>query len=176
VRRTAYFAAGGHAAVRDEVLEDVKLAQLLRRNGYRIGAAEGLELLSVRMYRNGAEVREGLAKNAAAGARSGGKRTNTVILRLLAMTFGPLWVALAACVLAARRSQLTILACLGSALAYTANLWLWRKLLRHLYRQPGWYALLWPVGLLSYLLIALWGMWRVHSGRGVVWKGRTYDG
>jgi hypothetical protein len=32
------------------------------------------------------------------------------------------------------------------------------------------------MGLIAYLLIALRGMWRVRSGRGVVWKGRTYSG
>jgi cellulose synthase/poly-beta-1,6-N-acetylglucosamine synthase-like glycosyltransferase len=176
VKRAAYFAAGGHAAVRGEVLEDVKLAQQLRRSGFRIGAAEGLEMLSVRMYRSGSEVREGLTKNAAAGARSSADRTNRVIVRLLAMNFGPFWAAAAATTLTLRRSRLAWPAWASSIAATASTLLLWRTLLQRLYRQPVWYALLWPFGFLTYLLIALWGMWRVRSGRGVVWKGRSYEG
>ncbi|NJM94014.1 MAG: hypothetical protein HC842_04510 [Cytophagales bacterium] len=41
VRRAAYAAAGGHAAVRNEVLEDVRLAQTLRAAGFRIGGGAG---------------------------------------------------------------------------------------------------------------------------------------
>jgi hypothetical protein len=47
---------------------------------------------------------------------------------------------------------------------------------RRQYRLNPLYALLWPLGLLAYLAVALRGMWRVRSGRGVSWKGRTYAG
>ncbi|HMQ33221.1 MAG TPA: glycosyltransferase, partial [Chloroflexaceae bacterium] len=82
VRRAAYEAVGGHGAVRDEVLEDVRLAQAIRRAGYRVGGGEGLELLRVRMYTSGREVAAGLTKNAAAGYRSGGWRSFGAAARL----------------------------------------------------------------------------------------------
>ncbi|NTU85951.1 MAG: glycosyltransferase, partial [Chloroflexales bacterium] len=90
VRRAAYEAIGGHAAVRDEVLEDVRLAQAIRRAGFRVGGGEGLAYLRVRMYTNGREVVAGLTKNAAAGYRSGGGRSLAAALRLLALAYGPL--------------------------------------------------------------------------------------
>lgn len=61
--RQAYLASGGHAAVRGEVLEDVRLAQKIKAVGQRLALALGDGLVSVRMYRSFAEIVEGLGKN-----------------------------------------------------------------------------------------------------------------
>lgn len=61
--RQAYLAAGGHAAVRGEVLEDVRLAQKTKAAGERLAVALGGGLVAVRMYRSFAEIIEGLGKN-----------------------------------------------------------------------------------------------------------------
>ncbi|GAB4445922.1 MAG: glycosyltransferase family 2 protein [Chloroflexi bacterium OHK40] len=176
VERAAYEAIGGHGAVRAEVLEDVRLAQGLRAAGYRVGGAEGMDLLRVRMYHNGREVAAGLTKNAAAGYRSGGRRSAWVASRQLALAWGPLWLLGAGGALLGAGQQvgwpvlaLGLLAS-GTALAY------WGALYRQLYGLSPAHAVLWPFGLLAYLLIALRGMWNVQRGRGVVWKGRTYSG
>jgi len=57
--REAYFASGGHGAVRGEVLEDVALAR--RMGGYGLFLGGGL--FRVRMYRGYGEAVEGFAKN-----------------------------------------------------------------------------------------------------------------
>ena len=177
VRQTAYAAIGGHAAVRDEVLDDVRLAQALRRAGYRVGGAEGLAYLRVRMYTSGREVVAGLTKNAAAGYRNGGGRSLAAGLRLLALAYGPL------CLLGSGVAALSldtgalgwVLVGLG-ALTLAGGLTYWGTLYRRLYGLNPLYGLIWPFGLMTYLWIAVWGMWRVRSGQGVVWKGRTYTG
>jgi glycosyltransferase involved in cell wall biosynthesis len=61
--RLAYLAAGGHAAVRGEVLEDVRLAQKTKAAGQHITLALGGRLVAVRMYHSFAEIVEGLGKN-----------------------------------------------------------------------------------------------------------------
>ncbi len=96
VRRSAYDAVGGHWAVRGEVLEDVRLGQALRAAGYRVGGADGTAHVRLRMYRSGAEVAAGLGKNAAAGYRSGGTRSNVVIAGMLGQALGPFWLVGAA--------------------------------------------------------------------------------
>lgn len=57
-RREAYFALGGHQAVKGEVLEDVALAR--KAQGYRL--ALGTALFRVRMYRSYHEALEGFGK------------------------------------------------------------------------------------------------------------------
>ena len=177
VRRAAYAAIGGHGAVRNEVLEDVHLAQAIRAAGFRVGGAEGLEYLSTRMYHNGREVAEGLAKHAAAGARNSGARSWQAAVWQLALAWGPLTlIGVGAALLAGGSGGGAVLVMVAGLLAWMAGLWLWGALYRRRYRLSPLYALLWPFGLLAYLVVALRGMWHVRSGRGVSWKGRTYAG
>jgi glycosyltransferase involved in cell wall biosynthesis len=65
VRRTAYDAVGGHAAVATEILEDVALARLFRNAGRRLYFRYGGDAVRTRMYRNWAQLREGWTKNLA---------------------------------------------------------------------------------------------------------------
>lgn len=177
VRRAIYERVGGHGAVRNEVLEDVRLAQAICAAGGRVGVAEGMDQLRVRMYTSGREVAAGLMKNAAAGYRSGGGRSAWAMLGLALTTFGPLWLlALGALGLVLGDVGLAWSGLLGGGLSLLAALALRGALYRQLYRQPAAYGLLWPLGLAGYMLIAGVGLWRVRSGRGVTWKGRTYSG
>jgi Glycosyl transferase family 2 len=61
--RAGYLRAGGHAAVRDRVLEDVELARAVKRAGGRIALADGSRLASCRMYRSWTELRDGYSKS-----------------------------------------------------------------------------------------------------------------
>lgn len=67
IRRQAYNRIGGHAAVRDNVLEDVGLARLAKRDGLCLRMAEAGGLVTCRMYCGWRSVRDGFAKNILAG-------------------------------------------------------------------------------------------------------------
>lgn len=68
-RRAAYDAIRGHEAVRDEVVEDLALAQHVKRAGLalRIGGAE--DDLATRMYRSLPELIDGWSKNLVLGGQ-----------------------------------------------------------------------------------------------------------
>jgi len=63
VDAAAYRRAGGHAAVRGEVLEDLALLRALKRAGGRGGVADGTALASCRMYDGWPALREGYTKS-----------------------------------------------------------------------------------------------------------------
>ncbi len=63
VRREAYDRAGGHAAVRDEVVEDVALLRAVKRAGGSGGVVDGTSLATCRMYGSWAELADGYAKS-----------------------------------------------------------------------------------------------------------------
>jgi hypothetical protein len=65
-RRAAYFAAGGHALVRTEMLEDTQFARRFKAQGRRVTLALGAEAVGVQMYRSYPASVEGFAKNARA--------------------------------------------------------------------------------------------------------------
>ena len=63
VDRAGYDRAGGHAAVRDEVLEDIALARAVKRTGGRIALADGSRLADCRMYTSWRELVDGYSKS-----------------------------------------------------------------------------------------------------------------
>ncbi len=62
--REAYQKIGGHRAVRNQIVEDVELSRLAKRNGERLLLASGKGDLSCRMYDSWKTVWEGFSKNA----------------------------------------------------------------------------------------------------------------
>lgn len=63
VRAAAYQRAGGHAAVRGEVLEDIALLRAVKATGGRGVVVDGSTLAACRMYDGWPGVREGYAKS-----------------------------------------------------------------------------------------------------------------
>lgn len=66
-QRRAYVACGGHAAVRNRVLDDVLLAQQIKAAGLQLRMADGAGLLVCRMYQSTRAAIDGYAKNILAG-------------------------------------------------------------------------------------------------------------
>jgi len=65
VRRAAYEKAGGHAAIRDSVIDDMHLALRVKGSGHRTRVVRAEKDVSVRMYRGFGEVVDGFTKNVA---------------------------------------------------------------------------------------------------------------
>lgn len=63
VDRRAYVRAGGHAAVRGEVIDDIALLRAIKASGGRGVVTDGTDLATCRMYADGAELTEGYAKS-----------------------------------------------------------------------------------------------------------------
>ncbi len=62
-RRETYEAIGGHAAVREIVLEDVTMGRLVKKLGFKQILPDGSDLVQCRMYRGSGEVWRGFSKN-----------------------------------------------------------------------------------------------------------------
>jgi len=84
VDAAAYLAAGGHAAVRAAVIEDVALLKALKRKGFRGIVVDGTDLAECRMYDGSAELRDGYTKSlwAAFGSRTGAVAAGTLLIGL----------------------------------------------------------------------------------------------
>lgn len=164
VRRSAYDALGGHAAVKDSILEDTHFGQLARTAGQRLEVAMAPALCDIRMYTDWATVAEGLGKNAVAGARSGGLRSAWVGLRQALVAFGPPLLLVATWLAGAAWAGVL------TALLATAS-WVWIARRRFGAWAPA--AALLPVGLAVYYGLSARALWRVRSGTGVTWKGRV---
>jgi chlorobactene glucosyltransferase len=162
VRRSAYEAAGGHAAVAASLVEDVALGVALTRSGGRIGLLRANGQVSVRMYRQASALFEGFAKNSLAFARLQPGRGLRVALATAGATG-----ALPAAVAAARRRPALAACQLALALSAHAR---WAEQ----FGAPPAYGLLQPLAGLAFLAVVLRGAVAALGGPGVTWKGRRY--
>ncbi|WP_299034237.1 glycosyltransferase family 2 protein [uncultured Pseudokineococcus sp.] len=89
-----YRAAGGHAAVRGDVLDDVALVRAVKAAGGRGGVTDGTALATCRMYDGWPAVRDGYAKSLWSAGGSPG-RSLVLAAGLAALGVAPLAGALA---------------------------------------------------------------------------------
>ena len=165
-RREAYFAIGGHEAVRDHLVEDIALARRVcarMGEGMRLINCDGSRLVSCRMYESFAGVWEGFTKNARAAFRTAGEFWGFGVMFLscflvpfLLLLF-PGWMG----------------RWWTWALGEAALVMLIRGALTARFRTSWLGCLLHPVGFAIAVLIAL-NSARHSFRRGVTWKGRTY--
>ena len=90
--RNAYFDAGGHKSIREEVLDDINLARQMKRSGYRGNVIDGSTIAQCRMYQSWRELRDGYSKSlwSAFGSFSGAL---LVIIFLVSLYIFPLFIA-----------------------------------------------------------------------------------
>ncbi len=174
VRRGAYTAVGGHGAraVRESIVEDMALGQLLAGRGFRIATLRGERLGSVRMYRDLASIREGFGKNAhafLAGQPGRGAR-----VALASASAGVTLPLLGEAGRLAGRQPAAATVVGGAALAAWAALGLGLAGWTRRYGVSPRYALAQPLAATVFNAIAVESSLRSLSGRAVTWKGRRY--
>ena len=172
IRRTAYERVGGHAAVRDHVAEDMRIAQEVCRAGMAVHFVEGREYLATRMYDGLRALWRGWGKNVWAGGRDSldvgpaGRALVRVVFPL-----PPLWQ-----VAPALLGALAFAGVLGQPVlwwaitAYAAGLLFWVAVNIDL-GAPIRYAPLYPLGAAMFSALLATAAWR---GDRVEWKGREY--
>jgi glycosyltransferase involved in cell wall biosynthesis len=161
VRREAYDAIGGHAAIAGEILEDVALARAVKASRRKIRFRYGADIVRTRMYRNFRQLREGWTKNLALlFPKPGRLAVKTLILWAIP------WAALALRVVTKKWWWDVVLV---AALLYItmrlrrANFDLIMEFLGALFGMP----------MFAYLLLR---SKRAHAQGKVGWKGRIYSG
>lgn len=165
ISRGAYDAAGGHAAVAGDLLEDVALARAVKRSGRRIFFRYGGDMVRTRMYRSFAQLRDGWTKNLALLFPSA---LRLALLRALEFVLIAGCATLAIVQIAGGRLALGIGAAVCSALLFGIFMQRIRK--AHFSWDTNLLALL-GLPLFSYLLLRSRS---AHQKGRVVWKGRNY--
>ena len=172
-RRSAYDAFGGHAAVRGRIAEDLAFAQDVYASGFRTFLTLGMAQMSTRMYGSLGEIVAGWGKNVYAGGREllpGGPAMSAVARVLVPLP--AVWsllppLALVSTALGAGGARVAVFGAVA-----TAALLVWFLVVTRRFGISLPYALLFPLGALVYLYIALGAVFR---GDRVRWKDRAYS-
>jgi chlorobactene glucosyltransferase len=172
VRRDAYEAVGGHAAVCTAICEDLEFARRLKQSGRLVLLMGGDDLLSTRMYTGWRTLWPGLAKNLV-DTLGGPVATLVVALVAVILAWAAFIIPLAdlASWLGGADGALSalLLALAGSGAAIGLHV-----AATFYFRIPFWYGLVFPLGYTLGALMAIDSVRRRLSGR-VSWKGRIYS-
>jgi chlorobactene glucosyltransferase len=166
--RAAYDTIGGHAAVRNAVLDDMGLARRAKRAGQRLRLADGVGTVRTRMYRTADETWRGFSKNA------------------FSLVGDTIWGALGLSILLLMLYVFpVIVAIVGFASGHQGWAWRWlplaligmmliqRAIVVVRGRLPLWQIVLQPVSVLAFVAI-LANSLRWHRRGYGEWKGRRF--
>lgn len=170
-RREVYGAIGGHRAVRSAICEDLALACLAKRHGFRVLLLSGDGLLTARMYTGWRTLWPGFAKNL---TETFGGVSKTAALATAALVLP--WVVFLPAIDGTACANGVNSGCWAIAPALVASC---AAIAFHIagavhFGIPVFYGFLFPIGYSVGALIALDSVrWRL-TGR-THWKGRTYS-
>jgi len=165
--RAAYVTVGGHAAVRDSVLEDMGLAQRAKRLGLKLRLADGTGTTRTRMYRSPGEVWRGFSKNAYALLGGSVRLAVAFTVLLLALYVVPVVVLVTGIIGGVGWGRQWLPLMLIALMLAQRGILAWRA---HL---PMWQVVLHPFSVLAFVLILANSVRWQQRGYGV-WKGRVY--
>jgi chlorobactene glucosyltransferase len=165
IRRDAYEAVGGHAAVRHQITEDVELMRRLKSNGRRVRLLFGDHLATTRMHATLSQMLHGWGRIYSGTSRRGMGRIALAMLLLpiiglsvYPMLIGslphPIWFAAAVAHFIVMSAYLALI--YGKA------------------GQPRWYALAFPLGCGVLLALLGYALRMCRTGR-VLWRDTKYE-
>ncbi len=172
MRRTVLERVGGYEALKDEVMEDVRLAEMIKRSGARLLTEYAPNLLSTRMYRNFGEMWECSTKNWFSGVKFSLSFALSCVCSMYLMSVVPPLIALASAIgIAAGVSADLWLLFIPAALSWLLQVIVLAMASIRSEVSPG-YALTAPLGLSLLYAMLFDSSIRITTGIGVRWKGR----
>jgi chlorobactene glucosyltransferase len=176
MRRATLDRAGSYEALKDEVMEDVRLADRIKRSGGKLITDYAPELVSTRMYRNFGEMWECCSKNLFSGMSFSLPLAVGAVFSMYLIAIVPPLFAVTSSIAVASGMNLD----LWQLLLPAAFSWVIQILVLMLAsikpKVSLAYAFTAPLGLGVLYAILLESSIRITVGKGVTWKGRTiYD-
>jgi chlorobactene glucosyltransferase len=177
IKRSIYDLIGGHEKVKDQIVEDKALSEQVKWNGHRLIVADGMQVVRTRMYTSLATMWEGWTKNIYLGLRDhiamlllGAFGAS---LALIAALFLPVWPVLGLSWYFNGGGWRSFIVILEAALVWGYLIYV-RAIIARKMHISIWYALTTPLGAGMFAAMMLTSAWKVLSGQGVTWRGRTY--
>ena len=177
IRRSVYHAIGGHESVKDNIVEDKAISEQVKWNGYRLIVADGYSLARTRMYTSLAEMWEGWTKNIYLGLsdRAGLLWLGVfgAFVALLAALFLPIWPLLGMVWYLNGGGWMAAIVIAEAVLLWSYVILVRAQVARKMEISP-WYAFTTPLGAAVFAGMMITSAFRVLTGKGVTWKGRSY--
>ncbi len=172
LRKEWLLRVGGYRALRGEVAEDLRLAELLKQAGARLRIEYAPTLVSTRMYPTFRGIWEGFSKNLFAGAQFSLFWTILGGVGILLGVVAPLLAAVACAIALLIGAPVEWLGLLVPALLVWVIQVATFAAVNLTFKTPIAYALTVPLGHALFVAILFNSAFRIATGSGVTWKGR----
>ena len=165
--RNSYVAVGGHAAMRESLVEDMCLAKAVKQLGHQVTFANVHQYASTRMYQNATEVWMGYQKNMYEGVG----RKKTILFSILLLYMLLYLFPLATLIVASVTANPYLFKCaFGGVLLGIAI----KRMSDATGSLPFWLSFFHPISIACFVAIGVHSWWITASGKAYTWKGRTY--
>jgi chlorobactene glucosyltransferase len=176
MRHEDLVALGGYARLRDTLIEDLRMAELFKRNGRRIYLGVTRGVFYTQMYENWHEVFEGLARSAWEGTGCSLKKVLAGVVAGSALAVLP-WVSLVVLWAAHLSTGAPLLhnpVFIAAAAASAASTVIYCPVVVFAGLSPL-YTFTLPLASLFYSTVSVVSAFRSLTGPGLRWKGRSYQ-
>ncbi len=166
VERSLYDKVGGHEVVKDKILEDVLLARHVKGQGHSIIYGDGSSIYSAHMYDTLGQIWEGFSKNSFSFFKWNYLLATAFITIGLTICVSPFLLVF----LQMNQGSLFFNIELTTVLIYFGTMAI---ICAHI-RQSILGVIFFPVSLFLSFSVIINSMYRVATGKGLTWKGRSY--
>jgi hypothetical protein len=175
IRTDAYRELGGHESVKSVLIEDIAMARLAKRRGYRLRVGYGFDMAGTRMYASFGQIWSGWSRIFYGGGEGALAHLLLSIALLLLFTLTPyaLLIGSAAALVTVGGAQTAGLLAISAALV-TTMVWLLVRVSVMSRCRAGYMAFHLPAALIA-LGILLDAVSRRLLARDIVWHGTAYD-
>jgi chlorobactene glucosyltransferase len=178
IKRSIYDLVGGHERIKDQIVEDKALSELVKWSGHRLVIADGRDVVSTRMYTSLETMWEGWTKNIYLGLRDHPSLLLLgafgATLALIAALFLPIWPLLGLSWYMQGGDWMALFVSAEALLVWGYLIWIRAQVAQEMGISRG-YAFLTPLGAGVFAAMMLISAWKVVSGQGVTWRGRKYQ-
>jgi chlorobactene glucosyltransferase len=172
MRRSALVRVGGYEVLKNEVVEDIRLAEMIKRSGARMIAIQAPGLLRTRMYRSFREIWESCTRTWFSGMKFSFGFALLCSLSMYVMAVAPALLAVISAIEIIRGFD----AALWHVFIPATLAWFVQVIILMIsgfrYGVSGVYGLTAPLGLALLYTMLLDSAVRIRTRKGVRWKGR----
>jgi len=172
IRRTVLDRVGGYDALKDEVMEDARLAERIKRSDARLLIEQAPPLIRTRMYKTFGEMWECSTKNWFSGVNFSLPFALFCIVSMYSVAVAPPLISLLSVIALASGVSANVWSLLiPAALSWLLQMLVMAVVSRQSEVSPV-YAMTAPLGLGVMYAMLFDSSIRITTGRGVTWKGR----
>jgi cellulose synthase/poly-beta-1,6-N-acetylglucosamine synthase-like glycosyltransferase len=171
IRRTVLDRVGGYEALKDEVMEDARLAERIKRSNARLLITQAPALIRTRMYQTFGEMWECSTKNWFSGVNFSLPFALCCVVSMYLIAVVPPLIALLLAIWGLSGRTDVSLLLIPAALSWLLQVLVMATVNRLSKVSPA-YALTVPLGLGVMYAMLFDSSIKISTGRGVTWKGR----